>query len=54
MTTPDNADDGITRTTVEVDTAVWRKLRSTGVEEGKQVSEILEEVLRDYFDVREK
>ena len=44
-------DGGVTRTTVEVDRAVWRQLRSAAVAEGKNVSTKLEEVLADHFDV---
>jgi len=46
----DSGDNSVTRTTVEVDEAVWRQLRSAAVADGKNISEKLEEVLRDYFD----
>jgi hypothetical protein len=40
-----------TRTTIKVDREVWRQVRSDAVAEGKNVSEKLEEVLEDYYDV---
>jgi|GEM_PF-1297229 len=42
-------DRPVTRTTIEVDQAVWRQLRSAAVAEGKNVSTKLEEVLTDHF-----
>lgn len=44
-------DAPVTRTTIEVDQAVWRQLRSAAVAEGKNVSTKLEEVLADHFNV---
>lgn len=52
MTDDDDSDDDEndkTRTTVEVDRDVWRELRSDAVSDGSNVSEKLEEVLRDYY-----
>lgn len=46
----DNGDDN-TRTTIEVDRSVWREVRSDAVADGRNVSEKLEEVLRDYYDL---
>jgi len=47
-----NSDDGDTaRTTVEVDREVWRQVRAEAVGEGKNISEKLEEILREYFDM---
>jgi len=43
--------DGQTRTTIEVDRRVWREVRSDAVGDGVTVSQKLEEVLADYFDV---
>lgn len=43
--------DSVTRTTVEVDETVWRQLRSAAVADGKNISDKLEEVLIDYFDL---
>lgn len=43
-----------TRTTIEVDRDAWRQVRSRAVAEGKTVSEMLEEVLVDYFDLDER
>jgi hypothetical protein len=52
MTADDTDDgDGQTRTTIEVDRQVWREVRSDAVADGVTVSEKLEEVLADYFDV---
>jgi hypothetical protein len=39
------------RTSIEVDEDVWRQLRAKAVEDGAQVSEMLETVLREYFDM---
>ncbi len=51
--TADTNDDGddVTRTTIEVDREVWREVRSDAVGDGVTVSEKLEDVLADYFDV---
>lgn len=43
--------DDTTRTTIEVDEAVWRQLRSEAVADGQNISEKLEEVLIDYFEI---
>ena len=40
-----------TRTTIEVDREVWRKVRSRAVAEGENVSDMLELILADYFDM---
>lgn len=49
----ENSSDGddTTRTTIEVDRAVWRQLRSEAVADGQNVSVKLEDVLIDYFDI---
>ena len=49
----ENSSDGddTTRTTVEVDRAVWRQLRSEAVADGQNISDKLEDVLIDYFDI---
>ncbi|MFB6120429.1 MAG: hypothetical protein ABEJ68_04855 [Halobacteriaceae archaeon] len=46
-----DGDDPQTRTTIEVDRQVWRELRSDAVADGLTVSEQLERVLEDYYDV---
>ena len=46
----DDGDD-VTRTTIEVDDAVWRRVRSEAIREDKKVSEQLEAILREYFGV---
>jgi hypothetical protein len=49
--TDSNSDDGDTaRTTIEVDRKVWRQVRAEAVGEGKNVSEKLEEILREHFE----
>ena len=48
----DDGDD-VTRTTIEVDDAVWRRVRSEAIREDKKVSEQLEAILREYFGVDE-
>lgn len=40
-----------TRTTIEVDREVWRKVRSQAVANGENVSDMLELILVDYFDM---
>jgi len=53
MTSQDDSDvDDYTRTTIEVDREVWREVRSSAVADGVNVSEKLEEVLADYYDVK--
>ena len=39
------------RTTIEVDRQVWRQVRAEAVSEGKNVSEKLEEILRDHVEL---
>lgn len=52
MTNEDDSDgDGLTRTTIEVDREVWREVRSAAVADGVNVSEKLEEVLVDYYNL---
>jgi len=53
MTESNSGDDtaDMTRTTIELDREVWREVRSDAVAEGVNVSEKLEEVLVDYYDV---
>ena len=48
----DNGDD-VTRTTIEVDDAVWRRVRSEAIREDKKVSEQLEAILREHFGIDE-
>jgi len=43
--------DDMTHTSIEVDRSVWRRVRSDAVADGKNVSEKLEEVLEDYYDL---
>ena len=45
------ASDDTTHTSIEVDRSVWRHVRSDAVADGKNVSEKLEEVLEDYYDL---
>lgn len=45
------ASDDTTRTSIEVDRDVWRRVRSDAVADGKNVSEKLQEVLEDYYDL---
>ncbi len=53
MTASDDGgdDSATTRTTIEVDRDVWRQVRSDAVAEGQNVSEKLEEVLEEYYDM---
>lgn len=48
--TENNSTDDTARTTIEVDREVWRKVRAEAVGEGKNISEKLEEILREYFE----
>jgi hypothetical protein len=50
--TDTNSDGGsdTARTTIEVDREVWRQVRAAAVGEGKNVSEKLEEILREHFE----
>jgi hypothetical protein len=46
-----NSGDGETaRTTIEVDRQIWRQVRAEAVSEGKNVSEKLEEILREHVN----
>ena len=49
MTTSDDGDD-VTRTTIKVDDAVWRRVRSEAIRADRKVSEQLEAILREYFE----
>jgi len=53
MTTSESGggSDDMTHTSIEVDRSVWRRVRSDAVADGKNVSEKLEEVLEDYYDL---
>ena len=53
MTDDNSGDDteDMTRTTIELDRQVWRQVRSDAVADGSNVSEKLEEVLVDYYDL---
>ena len=56
MTSEDSngANDAPTaRTTIEVDRQVWRQVRAEAVSEGKNVSEKLEEILRDHVELED-
>ena len=55
MTNHNNGDDtdDMTRTTIELDRQVWRQVRSDAVSDGSNVSEKLEEVLVDYYDLEQ-
>jgi hypothetical protein len=45
------ASDDTTRTSIEISEDVWRQVRSDAVADGKNVSEKLEEVLEEYYDL---
>lgn len=49
----ESEENSTTRTTIEVDDVVWRKVRSRAIREDKRVSEMLEDILRDHFDQTE-
>ena len=51
--TDENSDSPKSRTTIEVDRQVWRQVRGEAVSEGKNVSEKLEEILREYVELNE-
>ena len=53
MTASDDSedDDNVTRTTIEVDDEVWRRVRSEAIREDKKVSEQLEAILQEYFGI---
>jgi hypothetical protein len=53
MTSSEDDGDDLTRTTIEVDEAVWRRVRSEAIREDKKVSEQLEAILREHFDIDE-
>ena len=46
----DNGDD-VTRTTIKVDDEVWRQVRSEAIRADNKVSEQLEAILREYFEM---
>jgi hypothetical protein len=51
--TNDTGDDGpskTVRTNVEVDRQLWRQVRAAAITDGKNVSEKLEEILRERFE----
>ena len=50
----DDDSDDVTRTTIKVDDAVWRRVRSEAIREDKKVSEQLEAILREYFEMQEE
>jgi hypothetical protein len=53
MTNENSNDDDpadIVRTSVEVDRQIWRQVRAAAVGEGKNVSDKLEEILREHFE----
>jgi hypothetical protein len=52
--TSDDSDDPKSRTTIEVDRQVWRQVRAEAVSEGKNVSEKLEEILREHVDLNDQ
>lgn len=49
--TSDDSDGSKSRTTIEVDRQVWRQVRAEAVSEGKNVSEKLEEILREHVEL---
>jgi len=53
MTASDDGGDDMTRTTIKVDDDVWRRVRSEAIRADKKVSEQLEAILREYFEVDE-
>jgi hypothetical protein len=53
MTNENSTDEDpsdIVRTSVEVDRQIWRQVRAAAVGEGKNVSDKLEEILREHFE----
>jgi hypothetical protein len=54
MTDHDNGDPDMTRTTIELDREVWREVRSEAVADGLNVSEKLEAVLVEYYDLEDE
>lgn len=55
MTASDDPEDArdMTHTSIEIDEQVWRHLRSRAVREDKRVSEMLEAILREHFEMPE-
>jgi hypothetical protein len=53
MTASDDDGDDVTRTTIKVDDAVWRQVRSEAIRADNKVSEQLEAILREYFEMEE-
>ena len=53
MTASDNGGDDMTRTTIKVDDEVWRRVRSEAIREDKKVSEQLEAILREHFEMED-
>ena len=56
MTASDDGEDdtdAVTRTTIKVDDEVWRRVRSEAIRADNKVSEQLEAILREYFEVDE-
>ena len=51
--TNEDSDSPKSRTTIEVDRQVWRQVRAEAVGEGKNVSEKLEEILREHVGLDE-
>lgn len=51
--TSDDSDGSKSRTTIEVDRQVWRQVRAEAVSEGKNVSEKLEEILREHVELED-
>ena len=51
--TNDDSDSPKSRTTIEVDRQVWREVRAEAVSEGKNVSEKLEEILREHVELED-
>jgi len=54
MTASDDGGDDMTRTTIKVDDDVWRRVRSEAIRADKKVSEQLEAILREYFEIDEE
>ena len=51
MTASDDDADDMTRTTIKVDDQVWRRVRSEAIRADNKVSEQLEVILREYFEI---
>ena len=51
MTASDDDSDDVTRTTIEVDDEVWRRVRSEAIRADNKVSEQLEAILREHFEI---